>query len=410
LKMNEFEKLGLSQKILDILRRENFEKPLEIQEKIIPLALAGKDVIGKSETGSGKTLAFALPIIEKLKPNGNVQVLVLTPTRELAEQITKTFEKFLDRSNVVVASVYGGVNINNQIKRILYADIIVGTPGRLLDHLGRNTLELSHVKFLVLDEVDRMFDMGFYPDVERIISKCPKERQTLLFSATISHDVEHLSKSHTKNAIMVSTNPYVDPTKLKQIFYGVQSNLKFCNTKRAVDMVAKMLKKVRISANAIHGDLAQNKRQRTLSDFHKKNINVLVCTDVAARGLDIKGVTHVYNYDIPSKADDYIHRIGRTARAKKEGKVINLLSDRDYENFDRVLRANPELKIERKETPRIEVIQVERDREDRFGRRDSGQGRGSFGRRDLRRDGRSFGGRDTGRDRRSFGRGRLRRQ
>ena len=225
--MNEFEKLGLSQKILDILRRENFEKPLEIQEKIIPLALAGKDVIGKSETGSGKTLAFALPIIEKLKPNGNVQVLVLTPTRELAEQITKTFEKFLDRSNVVVASVYGGVNINNQIKRILYADIIVGTPGRLLDHLGRNTLELSHVKFLVLDEVDRMFDMGFYPDVERIISKCPKERQTLLFSATISHDVEHLSKSHTKNAIMVSTNPYVDPTKLKQIFYDVQSNLKF---------------------------------------------------------------------------------------------------------------------------------------------------------------------------------------
>ncbi|MDP2946955.1 MAG: DEAD/DEAH box helicase, partial [Nanoarchaeota archaeon] len=267
--------------------------------------------------------------------------------------------------------------------------------------------------------------MGFYPDVERIISKCPKERQTLLFSATISHDVEHLSKKHTKNSIMVSTNPYVDPTKLKQVFYDVQSNLKFsllvhllkeekselvmvfCNTKRAVDMVAKMLKKVRISANAIHGDLAQNKRQRTLSDFHKKNINVLVCTDVAARGLDIKGVTHVYNYDIPSKADDYIHRIGRTARAKKEGKVINLLSDRDYENFDRVLRANPELKIERKETPKIEVIQVERDREDRFGRRGE---RRSFGRRDLRRDGRSFGGRDTGRDRRSFGRERLRRQ
>jgi ATP-dependent RNA helicase DeaD len=204
------------------------------------------------------------------------------------------------------------------------------------------------VKYLVLDEVDRMFDMGFYQDVEKIIKYCPTERQNLFFSATISADIDYLVKRHTKDPVTVSTSSYVDPTKLEQVYYDTPGNMKFsllvhllkheesklvmvfCNTKRTADIVAKMLTKAGIDASAIHGDLSQNQRQRTLEKFHSNKIGVLVCTDVAARGLDIKGVSHVYNYDLPSKSDDYIHRVGRTARAKKEGKAISILANRDY--------------------------------------------------------------------------------
>jgi ATP-dependent RNA helicase DeaD len=401
--MNEFEKLGLSENLLRILEREGFRNPLEIQEKAIPLALAGKDVIGKSETGSGKTLAFALPIIEKIKPSGKVQGLVLTPTRELAEQVSSAIERFSRDLNIEITPVYGGVSINNQIKRIPYSDIIVGTPGRIIDHLHRNTLTLKDVKFLVLDEVDRMFDMGFYQDVERILKECPKNRQTMLFSATISNDIDYLAKKHTKDAAMVSTKSYVDPSKLEQVFYDTPSNLKFsllvhllkseksnlvmvfCNTKRTTDLVARLLQKGGIEASAIHGDLTQNKRQKTLSNFHKKHINVLVCTDVAARGLDIKEVSHVYNYDLPDKPDDYIHRIGRTARAKKEGKAINILSNKDYENFDRILKTNPSLNINRIEMPKVKIIEVKKEP---FRGRNNFRDNQSFGRRSSRGFGR----------------------
>ncbi|MFA5060827.1 MAG: DEAD/DEAH box helicase [Candidatus Pacearchaeota archaeon] len=402
-KMNEFEKLGLSKNLLRILEKEGFKNPLEIQEKAIPIALAEKDVIGKSETGSGKTLAFALPIIEKIIPSGKVQALVLTPTRELAEQVSNTIEKFSRDLGIEVTSVYGGVSINNQIKKIPYSDIIVGTPGRIIDHLNRNTLALKDVKFLVLDEVDRMFDMGFYQDVEKILRECPKKRQTMLFSATISNDIDYLARKHTQNAEIVSTKSYVDPSKLEQVFYDTPSNLKFsllvhllrseksnlamvfCNTKRTTDLIARLLKKEGIDASAIHGDLTQNKRQKTLSSFHKKHINVLVCTDVAARGLDIKEVSHVYNYDLPDKPDDYIHRIGRTARAKKEGKAVNILSGRDYENFDRILKLNPSLNIKRIELPKIRIIEVKREN---FGERRPFRNSRNFGRNNSRSFGR----------------------
>lgn len=398
--MNGFEKLGLNKNLIKILEREGFRNPLEIQEKAIPLALAGKDIIGKSETGSGKTLAFALPIIEKLKPSGKVQCLVLTPTRELAEQVSDTIERFSKDLGVEVTPVYGGVSINNQIKRIPYSDVVVGTPGRIIDHLNRNTLSLRNIKFLVLDEVDRMFDMGFYKDVEKILSECPRDRQSMLFSATISGDIDYLAKKHTKNAVIVSTKSYVDPSKLEQVFYDTPSNLKFsllvhllkseksnlamvfCNTKRNTDFVAKLLEKEGIDASAIHGDLTQNKRQRTLSSFHKKHITVLVCTDVAARGLDIKEVSHVYNYDLPDRPEDYIHRIGRTARVRREGKAINILSNKDYEKFDRILKANPSLDIKRVEVPKIKIIEAKKSP---FQRRDFGRGSfGGFGRRDRR--------------------------
>jgi ATP-dependent RNA helicase DeaD len=352
--MEKFEKLGLNQQILDVLKRKGFEKPSEIQEKTIPLALARRDIIGGAATGSGKTLAFSSGIIQNLQPKKGIQALILTPTRELAEQVGDSLREFSNKK-LNVLSIYGGVDISRQIRRIGGADVIVGTPGRILDHLKRGTLRFDSVKFLVLDEVDRMFDMGFLPDVERIIQNCPKKRQTMLFSATVSSDIIYLSKKYTKNPVEVSVKSYIDPSKLKQIYYDVPSKMKisllihllkedksdlsmvFCNTRRNADFVSENLIKNQIHAKVIHGGLNQNKRISVLKDFHNNDIRVLICTDVAARGLDIKGVTHVYNYDIPKTSQDYIHRIGRTARAGSKGLAINILSDRDYENFRNVL-------------------------------------------------------------------------
>lgn len=377
--MKNFEKLGLGKDILNVLDEMGFREPTEIQERTIPLALAGKDIIGGSATGSGKTLAFSSGIIENLKPNGKVQALILTPTRELAEQVAKSITHFSRSKNFNALAVYGGVDIHPQIRRISSADIVVGTPGRILDHLNRRTLELNYVKFLVLDEVDRMFDMGFYRDVEKIIQNCPENRQTMLFSATLSADVEHLAKKYTKNAERISVKSYIDHSKLKQVYYNVPANLKFsllahllrkeksnlvmvfCSTRKNVDFVTGNFRKLGINAKAIHGGMVQSKRLKVLKEFHGKGVNVLVCTDVAARGLDIKNVTHVYNYDIPGDSESYIHRIGRTARAGEEGIAINILAEGDYNNFSNVLK-NESIKIEQKDLPKIERVFIQRNK------------------------------------------------
>ena len=389
--MEKFAKLGLSEEVLSVLKTKGFQEPTEIQIKAIPLALAGKDIIGSSATGSGKTLAFASSIIENLKPNRNVQALVLTPTRELAEQVAESIRHFSKNKNLKVLAIYGGVDIQRQIRMIGSTDILVGTPGRILDHLQRRTLKLNEVKFLVLDEVDRMLDMGFYHDVEIIVKQCPIKRQTMLFSATISADLDYLAKKYTQNPEEVSANPLIEDSKLKQIFYDVSSNQKFsllihllkkenselamifCSTRRNADTIADGLYRFGIKAKAIHGGLVQNKRLNILKEFHEKTFNILVCTDVAARGLDIKCVTHIYNYDLPKDSKDYIHRIGRTARAGENGKVINILSDRDYENF-RNIQKNSSLVIIQEELPLMEQVKVNYD--NRFNRDRGFRGRG----------------------------------
>lgn len=395
IKMEQFEKLGFSKEVLSVLKSAGFEKPTEIQERTIPLAIAGKDIIGSSVTGSGKTLAFASSIIENLKPNNHVQALIMTPTRELAEQVAKSISIFSKNKNLNVLAIYGGVDIQRQIRALSRTDILVGTPGRILDHLNRRTLRLDHVKFLVLDEVDRMLDMGFHKDVETIIRQCPTKRQTMLFSATISSDLDYLAKKYTKDPTDVLIESIVDHSKLKQIYYDVQSNNKFsllvhllkkedselvmifCSTRRNAEFVAKNLKTLGIKAKVIHGGLVQNKRLNVLKEFHEKGFNVLVCTDVAARGLDIKGVTHVYNYDFPKTSDDYIHRIGRTARAGKNGKVINILASRDYENFGNILKRES-IKIDQENLPSFEFVRIRMD----FSRkRDFNYGRERFGNR-----------------------------
>lgn len=348
--------------------------------------------------------------------------MILTPTRELAEQVAESIQHFSKNKRLNVAAVYGGVDIQRQIRNIPRADILVGTPGRILDHLQRRTLRLDEVKFLVLDEVDRMLDMGFRYDVERIIKQCPTQRQTMLFSATISSDFDYLARKFTKNPEEISAVSFVDNSKMKQIYYDVSQNQKFsllvhllkqedadivmifCSTRRNADVIARNLNDAGIRAKAIHGGLAQNRRLAILKEFHEGRFNVMVCTDVAARGLDIKEVTHVYNYDLPKDSKDYTHRIGRTARAGKDGKVVNIVSNRDYENFGNVMREKS-FEIEKAELPVFEEVAIrmssgrhesggydrgERDFSPRYGRAGGNRGGGSgrrFGNRSGSRGG-----------------------
>jgi len=372
--MKLFEKFGLSHELMNAIGHLGIDKPTQIQEESIPHIMKGKDVIGESATGSGKTLAFGCGIIDHLIHGNGLQALILAPTRELAEQVKGELRKLSKHKHLNVMAVYGGVSIGPQIDGLGKVDVVVGTPGRILDHMERRTIDLSKVKLLVLDEADRMFDMGFMEDVERIIRACPRKRQTLCFSATISDRIKTLANRYMVDPINVAAENQVDPSKLKQIYYDVSKNMKlsllihlleneqrglvmvFCNSRKTVDFVVKNLKANKINAIAIHGGLTQNKRTRTIDLFNSAKVSVLVCTDVAARGLHIDNVSHVYNYEIPRDSKDYVHRIGRTARAGEEGKVINLLCERDYDNYTRVLESYRDFKIDNVERPHVKRI------------------------------------------------------
>ncbi|MBU1136101.1 MAG: DEAD/DEAH box helicase [Nanoarchaeota archaeon] len=418
--MEKFEKLlGKDSPLLVPIKNKGFEVPTEIQEKSLPDVLKGKDVIAGASTGSGKTLVFAVGLLKNIKKGFGIQGLVLTPTRELAEQITKELLEFSKQKNLNIVSVYGGVPIHRQIKAIPESEIVVGTPGRILDHIERNSIDFTQINTLVLDEADRMLDMGFIDDVEKIIGSCSKKRQTLLFSATITQDVIHLAQKYMENPIEISAEPQVDPNKLKQVYYDVDDNMKysllthlleneksglviiFCNTRKNVDFVANNLKFSGIEAVPIHGGFSQEKRDRMLESFHSKKVHVLVATDVAARGLDIKGVSHIYNFDTPISKDDYIHRIGRTARAGEQGKVINIIASRDYKNFPQI---ESNIKITLEKTPLIKRVRIRWMPETRQRREFRKSRSGGENRRD---DGRQSGGRSWGGSRgSSWGRGR----
>ncbi|HII15498.1 MAG TPA: DEAD/DEAH box helicase [Nanoarchaeota archaeon] len=375
---------------MKVIEEQKFEMPTEIQEKAIPVAIQGHDIIASSATGSGKTLAFGAKIIAHAEPGRGIQALVMTPTRELAEQVAQNMKLFSKYKQQNILTVYGGVAMNPQFHGLRTATIVVGTPGRILDHISRKTIDLKHVRFLVLDEADRMFDMGFIHDVEQIIRQCPTDRQTLLFSATISSEVVHVARNYMKEPARISVETYVDPSKLAQVYYEVPDNMKFsllvhllknekgglamvfCNTQKTTDFVSNNLRKSGFEALAIHGAFSQAKRTSTMEKFHAQKFDVLVCTDVASRGLDIKGVTHVYNYDIPKESNQYIHRIGRTARAGEMGKAINILSDRDHDNFSRVLRDN-DVKVKKELLPQVEKVFIQWREEER------GSSRGRFG-------------------------------
>ncbi|HLD73025.1 MAG TPA: DEAD/DEAH box helicase [Candidatus Nanoarchaeia archaeon] len=396
--MNVFENMGLSPQLLNAIKDLRITQPTQIQELALPLIMSGRDVIGESSTGSGKTLAFGCGVIDKTVPGEGLQSLILTPTRELAEQVKESLKQFSKYKRLSIIPIYGGVAINPQISDLRRAEVVVATPGRLLDHLNRRTINLSRIKILVLDEADRMLEMGFIEDVEQIIQACPRKRQTLFFSATISSEIKNLTQKYMINPQEVLTVKYVDPSKLKQVYYDVQKNQKlsllihllkkdtsglvmvFCNTRGNTDFVEKNLSVNGIDAIAIHGGLSQNKRTRTMGLFNKAKVEVLVCTDVAARGLHVDNVSHIYNYDLPRDHKDYVHRIGRTARAGESGKVVNLLCDYDYDNFSKILKEYRDFKIERLEAPQLEkvkVVRMERPREQyQKGRPSFGRGRG----------------------------------
>ncbi|MFA6072586.1 MAG: DEAD/DEAH box helicase [Candidatus Woesearchaeota archaeon] len=373
--LDEFRKLGISENILKSLNLMGFKTPTDVQAQAIPFALAGKDVIVGSATGSGKTLAFGVNIIQNAKRGQGIKALILTPTRELAEQITVAFKNFSKYSPIAVTAIYGGVSINPQFKDLEKADVVVGTPGRILDHLERGTIDLSNVDFLVLDEADRMLDMGFLDDVRIIMAQCKKEKQTSLYSATISSEIIDLAKKFMKSPVKIDAGTQVDPKKLSQVYYDIQTNMKFsllvylmkkentglvmvfCNSRKYTDIVAKNLNKQGIGSMAIHGGLSQAQRNDTIERFNSKETFVLVCTDVAARGLDIPGVSHVYNFDMPLDAKQYVHRIGRTARAGKSGQVINLVCDRDHESFGKILREY-DLDVKKMDRPQVNKIEM----------------------------------------------------
>ncbi len=364
----EFKDLMLKEDLVRVVAELKFETPTYIQAKTIPLIMEGNDIIAQSETGSGKTAAFALPIIEKINRGAGIQALILTPTRELAEQISGQFFKFTKYRKLSTIAVYGGVAIGPQISMLKRTDVVVATPGRLLDHMERRTIDLTKITIVVLDEADKMFDMGFIDDVKMIISRLPAKRQTLLFSATVSREILDIGRSYMKNPMTIKGETLVDKSLLIQKYYEVRSREKFsllhhfivnekpslaivfCATRQKTDAIARNLQKNNVEAMAIHGGHSQSRRNSIIKGFHTGRIHILVATDVAARGLDIKNVSHIFNYDIPKTSDEYIHRIGRTARAGKAGVAISLLSEADHQNFRNILN-DRSLEIKREATP-----------------------------------------------------------
>jgi ATP-dependent RNA helicase DeaD len=374
----KFEELRVKPQILKNLSWMGLKELTEIQEKCIQNIIDGRDVVGQAETGSGKTIAFALPVLEKTEPGRGIQALVLTPTRELCIQVAGVFTELGRGLDIAVTSVYGGVSIGNQIHKLRSTDIAVGTPGRILDHINRKTIDLSRVRFLILDEADRMLDMGFIEDVEEIIRHVPEKRQAMMFSATVYGVLTSIVRKHLNEPVFIYTKTHVDNSKLRQVYYDITNRnqkfsllvhllknstsglaLVFCATRHEADIVAENLKKQGLNASAIHGGMSQYSREKSLGKLKNQRTNILVVTDVAARGLDITNITHVYNYDVPKTSKEYIHRIGRTARAGKMGEAVTLLTQRDYDNFRRVCK-DEKLDIERAPMPHFRRVAFDR--------------------------------------------------
>jgi ATP-dependent RNA helicase DeaD len=412
-----FEGLGLDGKVLKALAESGFEKPFPIQEAAIPLVLQGHDIVGQAHTGTGKTAAFALPIISRIKSaNRTVQALVLVPTRELAVQVTNEFVKFSRHAHVWTVSVYGGQSFGLQVGLMKKgAHVLVATPGRLIDHLERGTVRLDAVRFVVLDEADRMLDMGFIDDIKFILSrlgKGTKDKQTLLFSATMPPEILKLARAHMRqNSIreirlnerevtldnIEQSYLLVDEQKkfnhlVSIIRKNKEQTIVFAATKRRADRLASQLKGSGFKASAIHGDLSQKERDSVMHRFRKGIDDVLVATDIAARGIDVPAVGHVVNYDVPNEPETYFHRIGRTARAGAEGSAVSLVTPDRFREFEAILKRT-KLPISRLneamgiEVPAMQHRHAQQSRQHRphqqGGRRDSRNRRG-YGKRRWR--------------------------
>lgn len=360
-KMIEFKDLGISKKTLDALTKKWFITPSPIQEKVIPLLLEGeKNVIGQAATGTGKTAAFGIPLIEKLTPGRDVQTLILAPTRELAIQIAAEINSMQGDKKLNVVAMYGKQSYEIQIRALKrWVDILVGTPGRIMDHLKRRTLDLSHLSYFILDEADEMLDMGFEEDIQTIFKETSPEKKVLLFSATMSKNILKIAKKYIGEYELIEIeDKETKGEQTDQTYFEVQERDKFellrrimdtetdffgivfCHTKADVDALASRLNDEWYTAEGLHGDLAQKQREHFLKRFKDKKVNILVATDVAARGIDVNDVTHVINYAIPQNAERYTHRIGRTGRAGKSGIAITFITPREYSKMSYLRKVN----------------------------------------------------------------------
>ncbi len=415
-----FQQFGLDPVLLKALQRYGYQDPTPIQQQALPLALSGRDLIGCAQTGTGKTAAFALPILNKLYPksSGKTRALILTPTRELAAQINEVMQALASGTKLYTAAVFGGVGAPPQERALrLGTDIIIATPGRLLDLLNRGVGTFHGVEIFVLDEADRMLDMGFLPEVKRIIARLPKERQTMLFSATMPGEILSLSRQILRDPVTVQVGRQAAPVEgVKQSAYPVAQRLKIdllmvlfrqqgmkyelvvARTKIRTERLARQLEKNGFEAARLHGDRTQGQRIAALEGFRNREFRILVATDIAARGIDVEGISHVINFDVPAAPEDYVHRIGRTARAQAIGEALTLVSPEE-ESFLHAIQRLTKIEIPRQKLAEFDYHQIgqttarfgREERPKRFGKRNgferrSGHRNGSAG---AKRKGRS---------------------
>jgi len=368
-----FTELELSKPLQEAVRGLGYEETTPVQTQAIPPGLQRRDIVGCAPTGTGKTLAFILPALERLLQDQsrtkNPRVVILEPTRELAIQVTGEAQKLAARTSIRVVSVYGGAGMGKQIDRLRRGvDVVVATPGRLMDHMRRKNVSFRDLEILVLDEADRMLDMGFLPDIKQIISRMPRQRQTMLFSATISPTISALARQFQHDPVSIEIDLARPPEAIEQALYPVPKHLKlqlllamleqmdvesmlvFTRTKQEADVVNRQLRQARVAVACIHGDFKQRERIAALEGFRSGKHRVLVATNIAARGLDVEGISHVVNYDVPEHPEDYVHRIGRTARADADGDAITLVTPEDEGLIHRI-EYLLDHKIERKTLP-----------------------------------------------------------
>ena len=352
-----FSSFNLDARLQDGVRLSGFEQPTPIQSATIPAALTGQDILGSAETGTGKTAAYLLPIMQRLLATRGhtLRALILVPTRELALQVAEQAMQLGRRTDLRVAAIYGGVGMGDQTNALRRGlDIVIATPGRLIDHTERKNISFKSIEVLVLDEADRMLDIGFLPDIRRIVAQLPRERQTMLFSATISADIANLSSQVTRHPARIQVEKTVSPEAIDQTLFPVPEHLKsqllqqllsdekmdsvlvFARTKHRAEKVVKLLQRANIRAVVIHGDRSQSQRIAALEAFRRGKSRILVATDIAARGIDVQGISHVVNYDVPMQPEDYVHRIGRTGRAQAAGCAYTLVTPTDESMVHRI--------------------------------------------------------------------------
>jgi ATP-dependent RNA helicase DeaD len=382
--MKTFKELGLSKATLQTLSKKGFEMPTPIQEQVIPALLNDDlDIVGQAQTGTGKTAAFGLPLIERLtEKSKNVQTLILTPTRELAIQVAEEIQSLKGKKKFTILPVYGGQAISLQLRQLKKGvDIVVGTPGRIIDHLKRKTLKLDQISYLILDEADEMLNMGFLEDVTSIMEQTNVDKRTLLFSATMPTEILRIAKKYMREyQLYKTTQGQITVQKTDQIYFEVKANdkfealcriidleedfygLVFCRTKVDVDNVAAHLADRGYDADALHGDISQNLREKILRKFKKGIINILVATDVAARGIDVQDLTHVINFALPQDPESYVHRVGRTGRAGKEGIAITFITPSEYRKLQHIQRKT-KTEIRKERLPKVtDIIKAKKNR------------------------------------------------